>query len=90
MGETISFRVVNMKTNARFEIHCRMEKSKVNILRPSVKGILADGLRRKANMSREAAACASTASLIKHRKAKLQKCKPFAHVRTRAVLRQMT
>ena len=48
VGKIFSFRVVNTKTQVRFEIHSRTEESLANILRPCVKGILADGLQSKA------------------------------------------
>ena len=48
VGQDFSFRVVNTKTQVQFEIHSRKEESLANILRPCVKGILADGLQRKA------------------------------------------
>ena len=42
VGQTFSFRVVDMKPQVRFEIHGRIEQSWVNILRASIKGKLTD------------------------------------------------
>ena len=46
-GKIFSFCVVNIKTQVHFEIHNRKEEPLANILRPSVKGIVAEGLQVK-------------------------------------------
>ena len=50
MGQIFSFHVINKKTQVQFEVHSRKEDSWANILRlrPSVRGILADGVQSKA------------------------------------------